>query len=204
MPLVLALAKEMASSVASAREMERWAREKREATQRSVPVSLSVKQNFNGFNPDMEQLATFERKVQQLAEKQEAKESELEVVPIINVMGSTAGAGSGEFHTYRGYRAKEMARLEGFEREKKLEEAQRQWEQERDAAAAEVEAKHAKNVEKRNKKKEKRKAAMQAEKEQRKAAKTTSATEQTGDGSGGGGAGPSGGGAEGGGDGGTD
>ena len=111
----------MASSVASAREMERWAKERKEAVQHSVPVSLTAKQNFKSFQPDLEQLAKFEDKVQQLAERQEAKESELEVVPIINVMGSTAGAGSGEFHTYRGYRAKEMARLEGFEREKKLE-----------------------------------------------------------------------------------
>ena len=118
----------MASSVASAREMERWAKERKEAVQHSVPVSLTAKQNFKSFQPDLEQLAKFEDKVQQLAERQEAKESELEVVPIINVMGSTAGAGSGEFHTYRGYRAKEMARLEGFEREKKLEVAQRQWE----------------------------------------------------------------------------
>ena len=163
----------MASSVASAREMERWAKERKEATQRSVPVSLTAKQNFKSFQPDLEQLAKFEDKVQQLAERQEAKESELEVVPIINVMGSTAGAGSGEFHTYRGYRAKEMARLEGFEREKKEEAAQRQWEQERDEAAAAVEAKHAKNAAKRNKKKEKRKATMQAEKEQRKAARTS-------------------------------
>ena len=162
----------MASSVASAREMERWAKERKEAVQHSVPVSLTAKQNFKSFQPDLEQLAKFEDKVQQLAERQEAKESELEVVPIINVMGSTAGAGSGEFHTYRGYRAKEMARLEGFEREKKLEEAQRQWEQERDEAAAAVEAKHAKSAAKRNKKKEKRKAAIEAEKEQRKAART--------------------------------
>jgi hypothetical protein len=162
----------MASSVASAREMERWAKERKEAVQHSVPVSLTAKQNFKSFQPDLEQLAKFEDKVQQLAERQEAKESELEVVPIINVMGSTAGAGSGEFHTYRGYRAKEMARLEGFEREKKLEVAQRQWEQERDEAAAAVEAKHAKSAAKRNQKKEKRKAAVQAEKEQRKAART--------------------------------
>ena len=154
----------MASSVASAREMERWARERREAGQRTVPVPQAAKRDFNALQPDFDQLANFEKKVHQLAERQEAKESELEVAPIINVMGSTAGAGSGEFHTYRGYRAKEMARLKKFEDDARNEEECRQWEEQRDAAAAVVEAAHAKNAAKRNKKKEKRKAAQEAEK----------------------------------------
>lgn len=161
----------MASSVASAREMERWARERREAVQRSVPVPQAAKQNFNQLQPDFQQLEKFETKVQQLAERQEARESELEVAPIINVMGSTAGAGSGEFHTYRGYRAKEMARQAGFERERKLEAEQQQWEAARQAAAAEVEEKQSKNAAKRQKKKEKRKALQVAEKAERKAAR---------------------------------
>jgi len=151
--------------------MERWARERREAAQHTVPVSQAVKQKFNALQPDFDHLATFEKKVQQLAERQDAKESELEVAPIINVLGSTAGAGSGEFHTYRGYRAKEMARLKQFEDDTKREEEARRWEEERDAAAAEVEAKHTKNAAKRNKKKEKRKAAMLEEKAERKATK---------------------------------
>ena len=106
-----------------------------------------------------------------MAERQQDREEALEVTPVINVMGSTAGAGSGEFHTYRGYRAKEMARLADFERERKQEKAQAAWEAERAEAAAEAEAKHEKNAAKRNKKKEKRKAAIDAEKEAKRAAR---------------------------------
>jgi len=54
-----------------------------------------ARHNFNSMKPDMEQLAKFESKVHRLVDKQEAKEMALEVEPIINVMGSTAGAGSG-------------------------------------------------------------------------------------------------------------
>ena len=80
-------------------------------------------------------------------------------------------AHSRDFHTYRGFRTKEMARQAEFERERKEEAETAEWERERAAAAAEVEARHAKNAAKRNKKKEKRKAAMEAEKEQRKTAR---------------------------------
>ena len=161
----------MASSVASAKEMERWKRERNEARQRTVHMKPEAARQFNSFNPDLDQLATFERKAQELAERQQDREEALEVTPVINVMGSTAGAGSGEFHTYRGYRAKEMARLADFERERKQEKAQAAWEAERAEAAAEAEAKHEKNAAKRNKKKEKRKAAIDAEKEAKRAAR---------------------------------
>ena len=43
-----------------------------------------------------------------------------------------------DFHTYRGYRAKELQRLQDFEKDKKREEAQKEWEKQRDEMAAEV------------------------------------------------------------------
>ena len=43
-----------------------------------------------------------------------------------------------DFHTYRGYRAKELERLKDFDKDKKREEAQKEWEKERDEMAAEV------------------------------------------------------------------
>ena len=97
----------------------------------------------------------------------DARQNGLSVEETVNVMGSTAGAGSGEFHTYRGYRTKEMARLADFEKEAKIEAEQKKWEASRAEAEAEAEAKHAKGASKRNKKKEKRKAAVEAEREKR-------------------------------------
>lgn len=157
----------MASSVASAKEMERWARDRKEEKQHTVPVKLEEKRKFTDFVPDFDALAKFEGKAQKLAERQEEREHALDVVPVINVMGSTAGAGSGEFHTYRGYRTKEMARLADFEKEKQLEEKQLAWEAQRTEAAAEVDAKYEKNAKKRDKKKDKKRAAIEAEREAR-------------------------------------
>eukprot|EP00322_Chrysochromulina_rotalis_P021275 CAMPEP_0115867118 /NCGR_PEP_ID=MMETSP0287-20121206/20602_1 /TAXON_ID=412157 /ORGANISM="Chrysochromulina rotalis, Strain UIO044" /LENGTH=192 /DNA_ID=CAMNT_0003321711 /DNA_START=19 /DNA_END=597 /DNA_ORIENTATION=- len=165
----------MASSVASAREMERWARERREATQRTVNMPVEAARQMQAMQPDFEALQKYEKKVQQLAQRQEDREEELKVDPVINVMGSTAGAGSGDFHTYRGYRTKELARLADFEKEAKREQAQKTWEEERRGAQAEVEARSAKSAAKRNKKKEKRKATMAAEKAAKAAKRTEGA-----------------------------
>ena len=170
----------MASSVASAKEMERWAKERKEKAQRTVPVNQEARKNFGSFKPNFDELANFEHKVQRLAERQEDREQQLEVIPVINVMGSTAGAGSGDFHTYRGYRTKEMARQADFERERKLEQAQKKWEEERAEAAAEVEAKHEKNAKKRDKKKEKRKAAIEADRSAREAKRAAREAEHGG------------------------
>ena len=85
----------MSSSVASAKEMERWRREKAEMVATAVHVPDAARHNFHSMKPNLEQLAKFESKVHQLVDKQEAKEMALETEPIINVMGSTAGAGSG-------------------------------------------------------------------------------------------------------------
>lgn len=81
-----------------------------------------------------------------------------------------------DFHTYRGYRAKETARLQDFEAQKREEDAKAAWEKERDELAAEQAARAAKRAEKRNKKKAKRKANAQAGK--RKAQKTSDVGEE--------------------------
>lgn len=153
----------MASSVASGKEMERWAKERAEKSQRVVYEKLETKQKFTNFQPDFDALAHHEKKVQRLADRQTEREEALEIVPVINVMGSTAGSGSGDFHTYRGYRTKEIARLADMDKEKKQEQAQTEWEQQRAEAAAEVEAKHEKNAKQRNKKKDKKRAAIEAD-----------------------------------------
>ena len=85
----------MASSVASASQMERWKRARELERAKAVPVSQQQKQHFSSMVPNFDELASFETKVQRLAERQDAKEEELEVDQFFNVMGSTAGAGSG-------------------------------------------------------------------------------------------------------------
>lgn len=63
-----------------------------------------------------------------------------------------------DFHTYRGYRTKELARLHDFEEERKEATAEAAWEQERAERAAEVEGKAAKRAAKRQRQKEAKKA----------------------------------------------
>jgi hypothetical protein len=154
----------MASSVVSGKQMEAWQREREFVAARAVQTTKEKRENFNAMKPDFKALEDHEGKVQRLAERQEAKEHELEVVPIINVMGSTAGAGSGEFHTFRGFRAKEYARLADMERERKAEKEQKEWEEERAAEQTEQDTKTSKKAEKRKRKKEAKKAAAAASK----------------------------------------
>ena len=58
--------------------------------------------------PDFDQLASFERKVEKKADQLDARQNGLAVEETVNVMGSTAGAGSRDFHMYRGHRAVEL------------------------------------------------------------------------------------------------
>lgn len=171
----------MASSVASGKEMEKWGREEKQKVQTRIEMPAAASRNFSAGIVDYDQLEKFETRAQRLAERQEAKEHELEVVPVINVMGSTAGAGSGDFHMYRGYRAKEMHRLKVMETEKRQEEENAAWQAERDAALAADDAKTSKKAAKRAAKKEKRRADADAEKAAKAARRAEAAGEQEGE-----------------------
>eukprot|EP00962_Isochrysis_galbana_P009376 scaffold2619_cov123-Isochrysis_galbana.AAC.12 len=85
----------MASSVVSARDLERWAKERADAQQSSVPMPKVAKDSFNAMKPDFEALSKFEAKVEKFEVKRQAKQNRLQTDTVINVMGSTAGAGSG-------------------------------------------------------------------------------------------------------------
>ncbi|EKX45003.1 hypothetical protein GUITHDRAFT_109047 [Guillardia theta CCMP2712] len=84
-------------------------------------------------------------------EKEEA--SKKDVLEVSNVMGSTAGAGSGDFHQYRQSRRKEMFSELNFSILKRENE---EFERKKRERAEEVEKKHQKRVEKRKKKKMKK------------------------------------------------
>lgn len=77
-----------------------------------------------------------------------------------NVMGSSAGAGSGEFHVYRNLRRKEYARVKGIEeksrREQQDEEFQNRLEQNRRLAEERTAKKRAKRLKKKEKTKSKK------------------------------------------------
>eukprot|EP00967_Tisochrysis_lutea_P113092 scaffold179274_cov18-Tisochrysis_lutea.AAC.1 len=74
----------MASSVVSARDLERWAKERAAASQTSVPMGRAARQSFHTMQPDFEALATFEHKLEQLEEKRQAKEKRLHTEAVIN------------------------------------------------------------------------------------------------------------------------
>jgi hypothetical protein len=72
-----------------------------------------------------------------------------------NVMGSSAGAGSGEFHVYRHLRRKEFARLRGIDEQAKREHLDEAYQEKLEANRVAAEEKTAKKRQKRLKKKQK-------------------------------------------------
>ncbi|KAJ3043017.1 hypothetical protein HDV00_005924 [Rhizophlyctis rosea] len=88
-----------------------------------------------------------------------------------NVQGSSAGAGSGEFHVYRALRRKEYARQKMMDEEAKQDEEQRAFHEKLAAMKAEDDARMAKKREKRKK----RKGGKQGGKDGNKKAKTDAA-----------------------------
>jgi Protein of unknown function (DUF1168) len=81
---------------------------------------------------------------------------------VANVQGSSAGAGSGEFHVYKASRRREYERLREMEVEAKKEEDTTRWEKEAEERRRRDEEKTAKNREKRAKKKGKQGGKPQA------------------------------------------
>jgi len=79
-------------------------------------------------------------------------------MPVIrNNSGSTAGAGSGDFHQYRAQRRKEMFRLGFLERQQRKEDEEKEYQEKRKALQEQDEARTSKKSTKRKKKKTKRK-----------------------------------------------
>ena len=92
----------MSSSVASGKVMERWARERDEQKNPRVHMPKAAQDTFNAMKPDFAALEKFEQKREQVIDRVMERENGLEVEEVINVMGSTAGAGSGcATHTRR-------------------------------------------------------------------------------------------------------
>ncbi|RMD39773.1 hypothetical protein DV735_g5355, partial [Chaetothyriales sp. CBS 134920] len=72
---------------------------------------------------------------------------------VANVQGSSAGAGSGEFHVYKASRRREYERMRLMDEEAKKEEEDEKWEREERERRERDEAKTRKNREKRNRRK---------------------------------------------------
>jgi hypothetical protein len=76
---------------------------------------------------------------------------------VANVQGSSAGAGSGEFHVYKASRRREYERMRLMDEELTVEKANEEFERKREEARRKDEAKTEKN----RRKREKRKAAKE-------------------------------------------
>jgi hypothetical protein len=73
---------------------------------------------------------------------------------VANVQGSSAGAGSGEFHVYKASRRREYERVKLMEEETEKEKKDREWEEKQAEIKRKDEEKRSKNQKRRQKKKE--------------------------------------------------
>jgi len=80
---------------------------------------------------------------------------------VANVQGSSAGAGSGEFHVYKASRRRENERLRTMDEEAKKEEDDARWEEELEEKRLRDADKTAKNRAKRNKRKQRGKGGKE-------------------------------------------
>lgn len=72
---------------------------------------------------------------------------------VTNVQGSSAGAGSGEFHVYKASRRRDYERIRLMEEEARREEELKEWEEKQKQAKEKDESKTSKNRKRRDKKK---------------------------------------------------
>lgn len=72
---------------------------------------------------------------------------------VTNVQGSSAGAGSGEFHVYKASRRREYERLRAMDEDVEREKADRDWEEKRAEAKSKEDARLSKNRARREKQK---------------------------------------------------
>lgn len=89
-------------------------------------------------------------------EDQAIKKQRLVVDKVDNVMGSTAGAGSGEFDVYRAARRRELTRLDDIEMQQKAEKEATDYAEKIARNKTEADNRTAKNALRRNKKKMKK------------------------------------------------
>mmetsp|Transcript_1940 Transcript_1940/g.4582 ORF Transcript_1940/g.4582 Transcript_1940/m.4582 type:complete len:161 (+) Transcript_1940:178-660(+) len=118
---------------------------------------LALAQDGSAKTVSPEEQAKRIEEAKQLEEKLNYIQTEVPT-RIFNVSGSTAGAGSGDFHQYRTARRREQFRLMRIEKAAKEQEEREEFELQRQKRLSECEERTSKRRAKRQKKKEKQRA----------------------------------------------